>query len=967
MQHQKVRFKIFAASLLPTVLLSAILCFYLLNTRNNELDQLFLATNFSLIETLTPASQTYLANNQQEALQSLVTQTLEKPNIRSILIYDQSKNLMAQAGPAPSSSHPLAVDRLSQSKNIAKTSSSILFSQPINTAPWINSNHAVIESQPKNQKLGWIEIESYTLQNSLEKYKLFSITCISMLLTWFIHALIAFRASNRASDSMQSMYNAIIAIKEGKLNVRVKFQGIKELKKLELEFNAMSRSIRAAHHDLQLDVEQASQNVRETLETIEIQNIELDMARKEALEASRIKSEFLANMSHEIRTPLNGIIGFTKLLVKSNLTPRQQDHVNTIHKSSGGLLAIINDILDFSKIEAGKLELDHTPLNLREVVEEVLTILSPLAQEKKLEQISIIYSDVPVNLIGDPLRLKQIITNLVNNAIKFTEQGSIIVRVMLEDQRDQQVYIRVSVDDSGIGLSQGEQKNLFQAFNQGKSSKVKHYGGSGLGLVISKHLTEQMGGGIGLESKLGIGSTFWFTFRAERDSDNEELVDPKIFQHNRVALFDSNELVRLSLSHILQKAQIKHQQFSDLTALCDALETASQSDQPYVTALIGINHSHENNSALLKSIHKIEKKFNCRTLILTNTSDQTHYQTLLEQSSSAYLTKPIQFKKLLIALSNTPLSIQTENLHHPERFLYLAEPPKPLHKIKVLAVDDNATNLKLICALLDEMNINVVGCHSGQEAIELHEKNNYDLILMDVRMPTLDGIETTQLIRKNEPQNVHVPIIAVTAHAMANEKRKLLSQGMDDYVTKPINEKLLSHIINKWIPNTEEAPSPLPRISESNTSEPFSCVNQTESSHSFIHSLHQGQPQNLPIVDLTEGIRLAGGKRELAIEMLTMLFGDLEADKKAIIESSSDPQRLLDKVHHLHGATRYCGVPQLKFHANNVETLLKSGLQEKIEPALEAFLQVIEKSQKWWQSNHHTITEEHSPSPLETS
>jgi len=957
MQHQKVRFKIFAIALLPTILLSLILSAFFITNRYNELDQVFLDQNFNLIESLTPITQTHLAYNQHTALQSQVTRILEKPNVKSVLIYDQNKRLLMQAGPTPSLKHPNITDRLSRSKNISQTSSTILFTQPTKSAPWLTDiNNSSIAP---TANLGWIEIESYTLHNSLEKYKLLSITSICVLLIWLIHTLIAFRASNRASDSIQNLYHAIVAIKEGKLNIRVKFQGIQELKKLELEFNAMSRSIRSARHDLQLDVEQASENVRETLETIEIQNIELDMARKEALEASRIKSEFLANMSHEIRTPLNGIIGFTKLLLKSQLTPRQQDHVDTIYKSSDGLLAIINDILDFSKIEAGKLELDHTPLNLREVVEEVLTMLSPLAQEKKLEEVAIIYSDVPVHLIGDPLRLKQIITNLVNNAIKFTEHGSIIVRVMLEDQRNQQAYIRVSVSDSGIGLSTEEQKELFQAFNQGKSSNTQHAGGSGLGLVISKHLTEQMGGEIGLESSLGEGSNFWFTFKADIDSENDDLLDPTLFEQNRVAIFDSNDLVRLSLSHILQKAQIEHQQFSVPTELTQELATARDLGKPYSSVLIGINHTHENCSDLLDMLQYFEKTLDCRTIILANTSDQSHYHSLLEQSASAYLTKPIQLKRLLITLSNFQLSNQKSNLNDAETNLYKTPPQESSQQLNILAVDDNPTNLKLVHALLEEMNINIVSCSSGKEALSLQQRFTFDLILMDVRMPEMDGIETTRQIRKNEPQEKRIPIIAVTAHALANEKRKLLAQGMDDYITKPINDKLLRHIINKWVPITKQ--KALDQVDQSTVTEfdrpfPSPAHSQALDIHVTPQSASEQTDADLKAIDLERGIQLTGGKKDLAIELLGMLFNTLAADKNAIIESSQDHERLLDKVHHLHGATRYCGVPELQFHTHKVETLLKQDQPEQVEPALQALLSAIDRALASWQLSGPLLT-----------
>ena len=249
--------------------------------------------------------------------------------------------------------------------------------------------------------------------------------------------------------------------------------------------NRMAEALLSAREELQQSIDQATEDVQQNLETIEIQNIELDLARKEALEASRIKSEFLANMSHEIRTPLNGILGFTQLLQKSDLTPRQQDYLGTIEKSADSLLGIINEILDFSKIEAGKLVLDTIPFNLRDLIEDTLTILAPAAHTKQLELVSLVYRDTPLSLVGDPLRLKQVLTNLISNAIKFTNEGTIAVRAMVEDDNGERAQLRISVQDTGIGLTDQDLRALFQAFSQADNSMSRQPGGTGLGLVIS--------------------------------------------------------------------------------------------------------------------------------------------------------------------------------------------------------------------------------------------------------------------------------------------------------------------------------------------------------------------------------------------------------------------------------------------------------------------------------------------------
>ncbi|RYD94518.1 MAG: hypothetical protein EOP50_09385, partial [Sphingobacteriales bacterium] len=295
-------------------------------------------------------------------------------------------------------------------------------------------------------------------------------------------------------------YQAVMQLKDGHLETRLPALGSHELDELAAGINRMAETLQNAQEELQHSVDQATEDVRQNLETIEIQNIELDLARKEALEASRIKSEFLANMSHEIRTPLNGILGFTHLLQKSELTPRQLDYLGTIEKSADSLLGIINEILDFSKIEAGKLVLDSIPFNLRDLLQDTLTILAPAAHAKQLELVSLVYRDTPLALIGDPLRLKQILTNLVSNAIKFTREGTIVARAEMVEDHEDSVQLRISVQDTGIGLSNQDVRALFQAFSQADNSLSRQPGGTGLGLVISKRLIEQMGGEIGVDS-----------------------------------------------------------------------------------------------------------------------------------------------------------------------------------------------------------------------------------------------------------------------------------------------------------------------------------------------------------------------------------------------------------------------------------------------------------------------------------
>ncbi|MCB0386416.1 MAG: two-component sensor histidine kinase BarA, partial [Bdellovibrionales bacterium] len=439
-------------------------------------------------------------------------------------------------------------------------------------------------------------------------------------------------------------------LQDVKLYARLVFDSGHEMNDLAAGVNALASSLNNAYEEMQQNVDQATEDLRQTLETIEIQNIELDIARKEALEASRVKSEFLANMSHEIRTPLNGILGFTNLLLKGQLSHTQKDHLLTIKKSSDILLTIINDILDFSKIEAGKLQLDRIPLKLKETLEDVLTMLAPSAHQKGLELVAIVYDDVPNNLFGDPLRIKQIISNLVSNAVKFTHSGEIIVRAMIEDEESARAVIKLTVTDTGVGLSRIQQESLFHAFSQADASTARQYGGTGLGLVISRRLVEEMGGEIGVESELGKGSTFWIKLPCDIVKNAMEEVTSTALASERVIYYEPHQPSRLSVTHMLETLKIRVTQVDSLKKMLDQVAAAQFEHKGFALALIGVGKLELNSAQLKTVIRELEYNRDCRTLLLTPTLDEAHPASL--ENASAILIKPAPHQRLFDTMAS---------------------------------------------------------------------------------------------------------------------------------------------------------------------------------------------------------------------------------------------------------------------------------------------------------------------------
>nr|WP_276583577.1 response regulator [Pseudomonas sp. RIT-PI-S] len=892
--------------MLPASLLAVLLGGYFTWVQQTELRGQLLGRGEMLAGQLAPLVAPALASRDTAQLERVAAQALEQADVRSVTFLDAERGLLAHAGPSMLNAAPSgSAGKLAQRSG----SDATRYLQPV-----FGRDRDLAGAQVPDEAdrlLGWVEIELSHTNTLLRGYRMMFASLMLIATGLVITLLLALHLGRGISAPLGHIKLAVARIKEGRLDYRLPTLGNHELDELAAGINRMAQSLEEAHDELQHSIDQATEDVRQNLETIEIQNIELDLARKEALEASRIKSEFLANMSHEIRTPLNGILGFTHLLQKSELTPRHLDYLNTIEKSADSLLAIINEILDFSKIEAGKLVLDSIPFNLRDLLQDTLTILAPAAHAKQLELVSLVYRDTPVALVGDPLRLKQILTNLVSNAIKFTREGTIVARAMLEDEggSEDTAQLRISVQDTGIGLSNEDVRALFQAFSQADNSLSRQPGGTGLGLVISKRLVEQMGGEIGVDSTPGEGSTFWISLTLPRArEDAEDLPSPPLLGR-RVALLEHHDLARQALEHQLQDLGLKVVAFNALERLAEAVTAARLGGQPIELAVLGVTNQQQSAERLRPYLRELQQQ-GCHVLVLCPTTEQAGYHSAVPNPHSQLQAKPACNRILRRVLSE---------LVSPNRMQPALDDAPTDRPPRILCVDDNPANLLLVQTLLEDMGALVQAVDSGQAALEAVQQRPLDLVLMDVQMPGMDGRETTEHIRQWEAARPGsaLPIVALTAHAMANEKRALLHSGMDDYLTKPISERQLAQVVLKWTGLSLRG-QPAERLSEWSSGE--------------------GEEQ---IIDHEEGLRLAAGKEDLAVDMLAMLLAALDDDRQAIHAARQDNDRhaLLERIHRLHGATRYCGVPQLRAACQRSETLLKQQ-----DPAADAALDALDQA-----------------------
>ncbi|HAT1722589.1 ATP-binding protein [Legionella pneumophila serogroup 1] len=872
-----IKYQLRITTLIPAFLVALLFAFFYNGLFGKDLKQHMSRLGEAYIRQLLPAAQYAMLRNDYRTLQGLINASTINPEVKALAFYNADGRLIAYRGGKHSIHKPFNPPDYTgdyiESKQINPFT--INFIAPI-TIPKFNlysSTEFKELSTPKifqaDDILGWLSIDIDTQSLLIKRYQMLIVTIFITLFGLLMGLTIHYFLSKRIYMPIARLRRSMKQILSNEFETEIRVSSPGELGIIEKGCAHLQRQYLNTVRDLNHHIEIATADLQQSLELLEEKNIELSLEKKKTEEKSRQKSEFIANMSHEIRTPMNGVIGFTNVLLESKLDPLQLDYVKTIKSSAQDLLSIINDILDFSKIDAGKLNLDCIPLDIRGCIDEVLSLASPNAHKKGIDLIPITDINVPKMVLGDPLRIKQIISNLVTNAVKFTDHGYVLIRTKIEQETDKDYTLLFAITDTGIGISPEDQTKLFTAFNQADTSITRRYGGSGLGLVICKKLCEEMHGRISLTSEINKGSTFSARIKVEKLVAYEiEKNQTHRFAHLKIICFDDNPLHLEAIGNGLGFWGIEAIRVDSFNKLSRTLTKHKDCK----IAFINVNQGCERQAAELIAKHE-QIPF-----VLISKWPINDFAAL---GARGFLYKPISIQKLQDLIESIANENQTEKNTNQELDT-LREQLRFLHP-EILIAEDNPVNKMLLTSLLNN-NANITTVDDGEMAVTACEDKKFDMILLDLHMPKLNGLEAAKMIRQKSLMNKPSPIVIITASSSDLSSIDMKKSGVDFCFQKPIDEKQLLIQILRIVDKTKHA-----------------------------------------AIDWQLCVQKVSGNQALAEEFLAKFIEELYKNREEFIElmHQKNVKGLADLAHKLHGACCFCGVPILQKRVAQLEKLAR--------------------------------------------